>query len=297
MLLYDLHGMESRLTDLTVKRRRERVTAPVVKRIATDLAYVFNHEAERVMDLLGQATLPYKPGQSSEAAVRDVEGLMRLILNGQDVNQYQAVLEDGYRTVMPDAMDMTLRQTLDAAGIKYRVGPLGDLFLLNGMKLTRFHGAEQWIRDNAIQFSRRWAPKVTAVTNKRIRATLADGMANFEDMMALRARVRKVYAAAKAVRSEMIARSETSRAYNKATVEMGTRLGLRKYWISSGSPYAAVDVCGENADMGTVAMHEWFRDLDGNAIDGPPAHVNCECSLGLDVPDDYEVSSEFVEEG
>lgn len=60
-----------------------------------------------------------------------------------------------------------------------------------------------------------------------------------------------------------------------ATVETGVRLGLQKYWISSGSPYAEVDVCGENADMGLVDMQQVFNDLNGLPIDGPPAHVNC----------------------
>ena len=269
---------------------------PVVKRIAADLRYVFQHESERVLDLMAQATLPYTPGKSAEAAVGNVDGLMRLILNGQDINQYQAVLEDGYRTVMPDAMDMTLKETLDAARIKYRVGPTGDLFMLNGMKLTRFAGAEQWIRDHAIQFSRRWAGKVPATTNKAIRRTLVDGMGQFEDMMQLRARVRSVYAGAKTVRSELIARDQMSRGATGATVETGTRLGLRKYWISSGSPYAAIDVCGDNADLGEIPMNQMFVDIDGNLIDGPPGHIQCECSLGLGVPDDYELTGEFTEE-
>jgi hypothetical protein len=294
--LYDLHVAEARLTTLTVERRRQRVVAPVEKRIAEDLRYVLRRERERVLDLMGQTTLRYL-GNVNEAQVEEVNALMRLLLQGVDVNQYQAVLEDGYRATMPGAMDATLRQVLDAAGIKYRVGPLGDLFLLsNGFKLVRFRGAENWIRDNSIVFSRRYAKEVSDRLNLKLRETLADGMAQFEDMYALKQRVKAAYATVIDSRVEMIARTETNRAYNAAFMETGSRLGVRqKYWISSGSPYADIDVCGENAARGNIALYEKFRDTKDREIDGPPAHPNCLCSLGLDVQDDYSVPQEFLE--
>lgn len=295
LLLHDMRSAESRLTQLTVARRRQRVVNPVVKRITEDLRYVVRREQERVLDLLAQAQIRYS-GRVNEAQVYDVNALMRLLLNGVDVNQYQAVLEDGYRTVMPGAMDTTLQQVLDAAGIKYRVGPVGDLFLSGGIRLVRFRGAENWIRDHSIVFGRRYAGEVSGTLNDQIRATLADGMAQFEAMPELRKRVKAVYQSAIDYRVEMIARTETNRAYNAAFQETGQRLGVRqKYWISSGSPYAEVDVCGENAAQGNIQLWEKFEDVKGRPIDGPPAHPNCLCSLGLDVQDNYRVPEEFLE--
>jgi hypothetical protein len=290
-----MQSAESRLTHFTVARRRRLVVNPVVQRIATDLRYVVRREQERVLDLLAQAKLPYS-GRTNEAQVYDVDALMRLLVNGFDLGQYQAVLEDGYRAVMPGAMDATLKQMLDAAGIKYRVGPAGDLFLSSGIRLVRFRGAETWIRDHSIQFGRTYAKSVTERTNQAIRDTLADGMAEFENMTELRARVKAVYKGVTDYRAEMISRTEVNRGYNAAFQETGQRLGVReKYWISSGSPYAEVDVCGENADMGNIALWETFMDTQGNPIAGPPAHPNCLCSLGLDVQDSYQLPAEFME--
>lgn len=289
---YDLRIAEAQLSRLVTQRRKDKVLNPVVGRLKADLRYVFKHEEARVLDLLRHQVIPYTPARESFESDR----LLQVILNGVDIGQYQAVFEDAYRETMPGAMDATVRLVLDGIEYKYRVNSLGEVFLASGVKLVRFRSAENWIRDHAIQFSRRWAPKVTATTNKAIRAQLAQGMERFEGMDGLIARVKSVYADASAFRAEAIARNQTSLAYGSASVETAQRLGLAgKYWIQSGSPYSFVDVCADNANMGTIPVYASFYDLDGNPILSEPAHINCECSVGYDVADDWQIPGDFME--
>ncbi len=292
--VYDLTVAEVRLSAATFERRRDKVINPVVKRITGDLQQVFRVEQERVLDLLNQAVLPYTPGIVLEADVPTADALTQLLLSGVDISQYLAALEDAYRSTMPGAMDATVMTALTAAGIRYWRSPSGQLFIRDGVRLVRFAGAEQWIRDHSIQFSRRWAPTVTARTNAMIRAQMAAGFGKFESIEELRTRVQGVYKTASDVRAKMIARTETSRAYNAAFGETGRQLGIqKKYWILSGTPYSLVDVCSDNLHMGTIDINATFRNSSGGQITGPPAHPNCMCSMGLDVSDAWELPGQF----
>jgi len=293
LAVHDLRAAESRLTDLTVVRRRDRALAPIRQRITADMRYVFLRERDRVLDILRVQRLPYSVGREALAAglpQMQADTMMRVLLNGIDSSQYAAVLEDCYRAATPKGMDAAMRLTLDAAGVPYRVDSLGNMFLSNGVRLVRFRGAETWIRDHAIQFGRRWAESVKDKTNVAIRSQLAQGFAEFESIDQLMKRVRGVYSDASAYRAEMISRTETSRAYNEATTEMGRRLGVEgKYWILSGSPYSYTDECADNAAAGTIAVDAEYP----SGVACPPAHPNCECSEGLEVPDDFNVPPEF----
>lgn len=288
--VYELTVAESRLGRQAVERRRAAVLDAPVARIATDLRYVFKREAERVDDLMRHSvTLPY--AATREAAVPDPATLARLLLNGVDVNQYQAVLEDLYRTVGPRAMDQVLLSALDAAGIRHRRNPAGDVLLSGGFKLIRSPGAERWIRDNAIVWGRRYAESISARTNQAIRTQLAEGMSKFEPIDALAARVRSVYADAVSSRALMIARTEGARAYGAAQVETGKRLRASgKSWVLSGSDYSYVDVCADNAAMGVIPVDA----LWAHGETSEPAHPNCECNTTLEFDEDWTIPDEFL---
>ena len=276
---FELRCAEAALGRLATERRSAAVVEPVVNRITTDLKYIMRRESERVLDLLQrQAKLPYK---ATEAPVYNFEAdeLARLLLNGVDVNQYRAVLEDLYRTVGPQAMDQAALSALDAAGIRYRKHPAGDVLLSGGFKLVRSPGAERWLRDNAIVWGRRYAESVSANTNLAIRTQLAQGMSKFESIRALADRVKGVYADATDYRALMIARTESNRSYAASQLETGTRLQADgQGWIISGSEYSLVDVCSENAAMGVIPLGAVWAHGDVNG----PAHPNCECSEYLD---------------
>lgn len=87
-------------------------------------------------------------------------------------------------------------------------------------------------------------------------------------------------------RAEVIARTEVQRASNQGQLEawdQATDAGLltgneQKEWIVTPDDRLC-PVC-EPMDGQNVGLNEDF-DVDGDRIDGPPAHPNCRCTLGL----------------
>jgi len=87
-------------------------------------------------------------------------------------------------------------------------------------------------------------------------------------------------------RAEVIARTETMRASNQGQIEawdQALEAGLitgeeKKEWIVTPDDRLC-PIC-EPLDGKTVALSEGF-DVDGDEIDGPPAHPNCRCTIGL----------------
>jgi SPP1 gp7 family putative phage head morphogenesis protein len=87
-------------------------------------------------------------------------------------------------------------------------------------------------------------------------------------------------------RAETIARTETMRASNEGQLEAWDQAeeeGLltgneRKEWIVTPDDRLC-PIC-DDMDGEIVDMDEEF-DVDGDQLDGPPAHPNCRCTLGL----------------
>lgn len=90
-------------------------------------------------------------------------------------------------------------------------------------------------------------------------------------------------------RAEMIARTETMAASNAGqqeawdqAVEAGLLSGDElQEWITA-SDEAACPVCSD-MDGEQVGLDEMF-EVDGEDMDGPPAHPNCRCTIGLVMP-------------
>jgi SPP1 gp7 family putative phage head morphogenesis protein len=88
-------------------------------------------------------------------------------------------------------------------------------------------------------------------------------------------------------RAESIARTETIAASNRGQQEawsQATSAGLltgdeQQEWITTPDDRLC-PVC-ESMDGQVVGLDESFTDDEGNAYDGPPAHPNCRCALGL----------------
>jgi len=89
-------------------------------------------------------------------------------------------------------------------------------------------------------------------------------------------------------RAETIARTESMRAANEGQSQLwdqATEAGLltgneKQEWIVTPDDRLC-PIC-EPMDGVTVGLDEMF-DVDGDQIDGPPAHPNCRCTLGLSV--------------
>lgn len=89
-------------------------------------------------------------------------------------------------------------------------------------------------------------------------------------------------------RAEVIARTETMRASNEGQLEawdQATEAGLltgdeSKEWIVTPDDRLC-PICAP-MEGETAGLAEDF-DVDGDKIDGPPAHPNCRCTIGLSV--------------
>lgn len=88
-------------------------------------------------------------------------------------------------------------------------------------------------------------------------------------------------------RAETIARTETMKASNVGqqqawdqAVEQGLLLGTEQQeWITTPDDKLC-PIC-ESLDGQTVGLDESFSDDSGDEYDGPPAHPNCRCTVGL----------------
>jgi SPP1 gp7 family putative phage head morphogenesis protein len=91
-------------------------------------------------------------------------------------------------------------------------------------------------------------------------------------------------------RALMIARTETMDASNEGQQEAWDQAvddGLltgdeQQEWIATGDQKCC-DSC-DSMDGQTVDLGEDFEDNDGETYDGPPAHPNCRCTVGLVLP-------------
>jgi len=96
------------------------------------------------------------------------------------------------------------------------------------------------------------------------------------------------------VRAEMIAVTETTRAYSMATNEMAEllrvetpELAVTKVWNTMMDEYVC-QICGpiEGAPEGV-----WVRDFPS----GPPAHVNCRCSTSISFGTEEQIGAGFAQ--
>ncbi len=93
------------------------------------------------------------------------------------------------------------------------------------------------------------------------------------------------------VRAEMIATTEATRAYSQATNETQklvneSGLPMIRHWQTNNDE----KVCGICGPLNDAPEDKWQEILDKEDIkldidimNGPPAHVNCRCALGLDI--------------
>ena len=130
--------------------------------------------------------------------------------------------------------------------------------------------------------------EVNKVTNKKLRKTLAEGIAEGEGIPKLRNRISGVFTQADKVRTNVIARTETSRAMNYGTTKAYKQSGVveAQEWLTSFDSRT----CSWCADLDgkIVALDEnYFNQGDEYTVDGntlnldyedvgfPPLHALC----------------------
>ena len=133
---------------------------------------------------------------------------------------------------------------------------------------------------------------INQVTRKQLKETLAEGFNNGDSISLLTIRVQDVFKQATRNRARMIARTESIRALNFATLE-----GYRQSEIVEAQEWLAerdertCEYCQE-MDGKVIALNkDWFKkgdtfEVDGNSlninftdIENPPLHPLCRCTL------------------
>lgn len=138
--------------------------------------------------------------------------------------------------------------------------------------------------------------EVNSTTRDAIRKTLAEGFDNGESIQKLTKRIKEVFAEATTVRATMIARTESIKAANSASVEAYRQSGVvvRKEWLAERDTRTC-PFC-EELDGKAISLTSYFakvgdvltgKDKDGNKVEmevkytdigEPPAHVSCRCT-------------------
>ncbi len=128
---------------------------------------------------------------------------------------------------------------------------------------------QEWLKDYSFKFSK----NLEAVSSDKIRAILETGMAEGKSVPELMHDIRETFDNMSRYRSEIIARTETSRASNQAAVEAYKQSGVveQKQWLTAPD---CCDICAE-LDNVIVGLDETFFDDDYGDGMAPPRHVNC----------------------
>ena len=121
------------------------------------------------------------------------------------------------------------------------------------------------------------------VTKQRVKAALAEGIANEESIPDLAARISDLYDGFEGSRAVMIARSETVEAFNRGSQAQAQEAGstLDNVWIATMDDRTRE----EHADMDgvTVPYDQEFDCADGTTWPGDAP--NCRCTNGFAVPE------------
>lgn len=126
--------------------------------------------------------------------------------------------------------------------------------------------------------SEKFGNEVTATTIDKLSATIAEGLADGEGIVALSDRVNEVYSEFTTYRSDMIARTEATAANAQGNIEGFRQSGVAngKEWINSGDDR----VRDEHQDgMGVGGEIVGLDDFFSNKLDAP-SEPNCRCVLG-----------------
>jgi hypothetical protein len=203
-------------------------------------------------------------------------------------SQNQLFDEDTFRDTMVAAAKPFLVRFLLAGGRDgyRRIG-------IEGAFDVTLPEVDAWVQGYTYKF----AAKVSATLADSLRTHMSEGLLNGETIPQLRDRVREVFGPDQRKQySEMVARTESSRAQNMGQIESWKQSGVVSGTEWSASPDAC-EFCAE-MDGRTVNLGETYFDQGGSLeipkadgegtrsmnfgyeeIEGPPLHPSCRCTL------------------
>lgn len=140
--------------------------------------------------------------------------------------------------------------------------------------------AIQWVKEHALET----IDDISETTRDEIRVVIENAFEGEFDVDKMADKIADLIG--DDARAEMIARTETMRASNEGQKQLwdqATDAGLltgneKQEWITTPDDKLC-PIC-EPMDGDQVGLDEKF-DVDGDKIDGPPAHPNCRCTIAL----------------
>ena len=133
---------------------------------------------------------------------------------------------------------------------------------------------QKWLEDYTIKLSK----NLEAVNEETLRAVLSEGMDAGETIPELMARVNDTFETWNRDRAEVIARTETIRASNEATMESYRQSGVvtKKAWLASPE---SCEICLALEGEEPLALEDAFFDDGYSDGQAPPRHPNCTCAV------------------
>lgn len=229
-------------------------------------------------------------------AQRQVEEVIRRHGPGKAARKVKQLTEDDY-----DDIDRILRQMGETVTPEI-VDLLRDAVISGGHEALRkiqldpatFTTESPNVSATLRKFGEQIKTQIVGSSIDRIRATLAEGVAAGESTADLATRVREggVFSAS---RAEMIARSESARAYGQGQIDAWKESGIveGKQWLLAPEACEFCEAAAAIFEAKTIGLEEAFfkkgsmlrgsqggvLTLDYADVDAPALHPNCRCDL------------------
>jgi len=162
-------------------------------------------------------------------------------------------------------------------------GDAGNLWLAE-VKLSGRNEMFDRVNQRAVNYAKdRGAELVSGVddaTRNELADIVSDGLTENVGMDAIADRIEAAYSFSEK-RADLIARTEIARA-NQNGVLAGMHeaksagVKIKKFWLPDAE---ACEECQGNGDDGAIDLDDNFSSGD----DAPPAHPNCECTMGSEI--------------
>lgn len=132
---------------------------------------------------------------------------------------------------------------------------------------------QDWLRKYSIEFSKNMA----AADADKIKRQLMEGLEAGETIPELMSRIKDEFRTWEWNRAEVVARTESSRANNRAAQEAYEQSGVveEKQWMTAPD---CCEICNDLDGM-VVGLKEDFFEADYESGEGPPRHPNCRCTV------------------
>jgi len=258
------------------------------REIASSVSKVLDRQAQKVIEKINAAGAP------TAELVTEVETLLKS-------SRWNEQLVSALRPYLQNALESGIGLGIDTV---QKIATSAPNFTPIREDLKAYAQSE------SVRLARRAATGVNRYTSVRVGEILGDGIAEGETVEQLAGRVREWAGekgdAARATRKRAltIARTEAQRASRAAEVEAWKATGIveGKTWLLAPDPCEFCEAASKSFSDNAVSIDEPFYQkgeelegadggkltLDYEAVDGPPLHPNCRCSLQPRLIDDYE---------